>query len=171
MALPIIVALTIDPTTQPGLGKDALIDFTVPPQGELRFVNVDFLFQIGRELSLQGVFPSVSLRHLCLLHCGCGVALQSQKNKSPPPHCEGVGFHLNDKNDKPPKPSSSTPSCVTATTRATTATTCAIERRDEAGQHGNHRQSTYYIATRPTKDVRKVTQRGIVCQPLSCILV
>src|SRR5712691_1931891 len=148
MALPIVVALAVDPTAQPGLGKDALVNLALTSQGKLRFVNVDFLFQISRELSLQGVFPGVSLRHLCLLHWGYGVALQSpKKNKSPPPHCEGVGFHLNDKNDKPRRPSSSTPSCVAATTtraatRATTATTRAIESRNDAGQHASHQQST-----------------------------
>src|SRR5262249_50812645 len=92
MALPIIVALAIDSTAQPRLGKDTLVDFPLPPQDELRFVNVDFLFQIGRELSLQGVFPGVSLRHLCLLHCGYGVVLQSQKKQKPTPSLGGSGL-------------------------------------------------------------------------------
>src|SRR5262249_6735972 len=147
MALAIVVALAIDPTAQPRLGKDALVDFPLLPQGELRFVNVDFFFQISRELSVQSLFPGVSLRHLCLLHCGCGVVLPSPKNKSPPPRWEGVGFHSNDQNDKPCRPSSSAPSCVAATTtraatRATTATTRAIESRNDAGQHASHQQST-----------------------------
>src|SRR5262249_8432195 len=91
------------------------------------------------------------------------------------PRWEGVGFHSNDQNDKPRRPSSSAPSCVAATTtraatRATTATTRAIESRNDAGQHASHQQSTSWVPTHLTKDVRKVPQRGIVFQPCSCIL-
>ena len=48
MALPIVVALAIDPTTQAGLGKDPLIDFALTPQFDLGGVNVDFFFELRR---------------------------------------------------------------------------------------------------------------------------
>src|SRR6266487_608819 len=95
MALPVVVALAVDPTTQPGLRKDPLIDFALTLQLDLGVVYVNFGFEIRGEMSLQGVFPRASMRHVHFLYDGYSVALQSpEKTKAHPPRWEGVGFHL-----------------------------------------------------------------------------
>src|SRR6266480_3375585 len=96
MALPVVVALTVDPTTQAGLGKNSLIDFALTLQFDLCGINIDFFFELRRELSLQGFFPRKSVRHVRFLYYGYGVALQSpETTKAHPLSVEEVGFDPN----------------------------------------------------------------------------
>ncbi len=92
MALAVVVALTVDPTTQAGLRKDPLINFALTLQLDLCFVNVDFFFELRGELSLQGLFPRKSVQHVRFLSCKrfhpCPSSATGRINdKSPPPQC------------------------------------------------------------------------------------
>jgi hypothetical protein len=72
MALPVVVALTVDPTTQAGLREDPLIDFALTLQFDLCCINVDFFFELRGEVSLQGLFPRKRVRHVHFLYMAMG---------------------------------------------------------------------------------------------------
>src|SRR5262245_31641279 len=146
MALAVVVALAIDPTTQAGLREDPLIDFALTLQFDLCGINVDFFFELRGEVSLQGFFPRKRVWHVRFLYYGYGVALQSpETTKAHPLSVEEVGFDPNSMNNRPRRPSSSTPSCVAATTGATTATAATTQSRKDMGRHGDHHHCTYCV--------------------------
>jgi hypothetical protein len=90
MALPIVVALAVDPTTQPSLRKDLFIDFALTLQFNL---GSYMLLGFGSgEMSLQGVFPRASMRHVHFLYDGYSVALQSPEKTKAHPLAGGGGL-------------------------------------------------------------------------------
>ena len=67
MSLPIIVALTIDAATKTGFRKNPFIDFSLLPQLDLRFKDVNFPGKIRWHTPGQFISPRISSGHWNLL--------------------------------------------------------------------------------------------------------